>query len=891
MEFQEKLFQALKNDNLQEFANCMETTPCGSLRLGRFPVLSIMYLYNSKRLLHAYEQSFLKHNSWQNISDVAEQSEKVRDALSGTNSNSWQNSSEPVELSAKFRSVAGKCLRFYLNETVSPVEMLLILGKDGKLKKVFSATNMTAPVKQRLKDIYYVKWALSAKFNGNEIILERRPLTHAEKMRWLTLAVCIVLCVAIVVGTPFVVNAFVPFIADGNGMLRVSRVGQIKFSSGKTYVLKNDITVSQDFFVEEVNCELVGNGHTVTVTGGSLFGEFNGKMSDIVFVTDGSPVITNVNGAVENVTVNAVVNKEVNTATGFFATNNYGTITNVTVNVSGSMTAFASEDTGTYACGGVVALNKYVTVDNKTQYAHVQKCTVNYDNFSLTSRLQPDENGDILAEASFGGIVGQNDGFTYECQTTGTITSNTLDVGGICSENNHLLMDNVNNADISQTSDSLTWNPLASGIVLVNYRAVDSCKNYGTISSTTTAAESVGNRAVAVGIVYQSVSRPNWAYVQKCANFGEISATSSQNAAYAAGIIFNNISGLIKADVLDSENSGNVSATGVSNAEAAGIANRNSNTENVTVNLEDCIISGCSNSGNVSAVATNTAMAAGITNQNVSDDYVTAYLQNCKNVGKVTATAMDASACGVANFNTGGIQATNNSGEIRASGKTLAKAAGIAGIAYGYVYRCANTGAIFAESDDEVRVGGISGTAYSQTLECVSVGNIEASGDVCYVGGVIGYGEALERDEKMNSFITVEKCVALCGIKVTTKGNFAAVGGIVGIIENSQKDVEFIQTTKVVQCYFTGSLEAKTNTYVGSIVGVVGKESYLQYDAKAQTGNFLDNLYVEGGAFGAMLVGEDYQTVQDLGTKITSLEEITSDDTYKALLKRFGIKQ
>ena len=890
MEFSEKLFQALKNDNLQEFANCMETTPCGSLRLGRFPVLSIMYLYNSKRLLRTYEQSFLKHNSWQNISDVAEQSEKVRDALSGSNSNSWQNSSEPVELSAKFRSVAGKCLRFYLNETVSPVEMLLILNKTYKLKKVFPQTNMTAPVKQSLKDIYYVKWALSAKFNGNEIILERRPLTHAEKMQWLILAVCILLCVAIVVGTPFVINVFVPFIADSNGMLSVSQFGRINFSSNKIYSLKNDITLSQDVFVEEMNCELVGNGHTVTVTVGSLFGEFNGKMSDIVFVTDGTPVITNVNGAVENVTVNAVVNKEVDTATGFFATNNYGTITNVTVNVSGNMTAFASEKTGTYACGGVVALNKYVTVDNKTQYAHVQKCTVNYDNFSLTSRLQPDENGDILAEASFGGIVGQNDGFTYECETTGTITSNTLDVGGICSENNHLLMDNVNNADISQTSDSPTWNPLASGIVITNYRAVDSCKNYGSISSVTTAKESVGNRSVAVGIVYQSISRPNWAYVQKCANFGTVSATSDKNAAFAAGIIFNNISGLIKADVQDCENSGNVSATGVSNAEAAGIVNINANTENVTVNLEDCIISGCTNSGNISAVATDTAMAAGIANQNASDDYVTAYLQNCSNEGKVTATASDASACGVTNFNTGGIQAAENSGELRAKGKTLAKAAGIAGIAYGYVYRCANTGTVFAESDDEVRVGGISGTAYSQTLECVSAGSIEASGNICYVGGVIGYGEVLERDEKMNSFITVEKCASICKIKVATAAKFASVGGIVGIIENSKKDVEFIQTTKVVQCFFTGSIEA-ANAYVGGIVGVVGKESYLKYDSNVATGNFLDNLYVAGTAFGAMLVDEDYQNAQDLGTQIASFEEITSDATYQALLKRFGIKQ
>ena len=229
MEFFERLFQALKKDNLKEFKNCMETNNCGSLRLGRFPVLSVMYLYNSRRLLRAYEKQFLKHNSWRDIG-------------------------EPMELSAKFRDIAGKCLRIYLSETVSPVEMLLLLNKDFKLRRVFPKAHMTAPVKQRLRDIYFVKWGLEAEFVRNKIVLQRRPMTRVEKTRWITGTLCVVLCVALIVGTPFVVNTFAPFITDGNGALLVTKWEQIEFDSHKTYALKNNITVPDNFFVEDMNC-------------------------------------------------------------------------------------------------------------------------------------------------------------------------------------------------------------------------------------------------------------------------------------------------------------------------------------------------------------------------------------------------------------------------------------------------------------------------------------------------------------------------------------------------------------------------------------------------------------------------------------------------------------
>ena len=509
MEFFEELFQALKNDDIKAFRSCMETTNCGSLRLGRFPVLSVMYLYKATRLLRVYEKGFLKHNSWRDVG-------------------------EPMEIAAKFRSVAGKCLRFYLNETVSPVEMLLLLNRDFKLKRVFSQAHVTAPVKQRLKDIYFVKWGLQADFVRNTIVLEHRPMTRAEKLHWLNCTLCVVLCVALIVGTPFVVNAFAPFISDGNGAIVVSKWEQIRFSSDKTYALGNDVTVPENFFVEEMNCTLNGNNHTVTVQGNGVFGDINGALKDIVFETNGSPVAEKValGAVVDRVTVYAVVNMQTDKAIGFFANDNFGTVNNVVLNVTGNLSAVApqqeepTDDAVSFNCGGIVARNNYTVQGNNYDEAKVLNCSANYDNFTLQGQLQ--------ANATFGGIVGVNDGYVQDCQTSGAIVANTFDVAGICAENNYALFNDVNRANLSQSTDVVEWSPFVAGIVLNNFLGgVQGCYNYGAITSVSTAVatdEEHSPTVYAAGIVNRA-----YGSVQKSANRGVIRAESN-GAVYVGGI-------------------------------------------------------------------------------------------------------------------------------------------------------------------------------------------------------------------------------------------------------------------------------------------------------------------------------------------------------------------
>ena len=589
MEFYEKLFQALRKDDIKEFKSCMETNYCGSLRLGRFPVLSVMYLYNSRRLLRAYEKKFLKHNSWQDVG-------------------------EPPELGARFRGIAGKCLRLYLNETVSPLEMLLLLDRNPKLKRVFSQAHITAPVKQRLKDIYYIRWGLQAEFVRGKIVLERRPLTRAEKLRWFMSAVCAVLCLAIFVSAPFVVNTFSPFITDELGVLNVSNWNQIRFKSDKIYALKNDVTVPENFFAQEMNCELRGNGHTVKVLGNGLFGKLNGKLSDITFETNGSPIAQSVSLETknvrvdgkqtlqlklkaENVTVNASVNMQTDQPIGFFANDNYGYIKDVVVNVSGVLTAIAAEQTDdegeeteavSFNCGGIVARNNMTHDENGHIFASLENCSANYDNFSLKGKLE--------TNAAFGGIVGTNDGGVKNCQTSGSVTADTFDFAGICAENNDWISTSENKIDIKQTSDVTGWNPLAAGIVLLNYYVVDNCVNYGSIACSSNAVASTDGEgspcAYAAGIAYENVG----AYVQFCENKGAISSSATKIDASASGVCY-----FSNGIVILCVNDGEISASSSNQVEVAGI-----------VSLSYGNIRRCINNGKVMAKSQNYAYVGGI---------------------------------------------------------------------------------------------------------------------------------------------------------------------------------------------------------------------------------------------------------------------------------------
>ncbi|MCI8420738.1 MAG: hypothetical protein HFE34_00440 [Clostridia bacterium] len=495
---EDNLLQVIKKDDIKEFDALMEKAQCGAYRLGRFPVLSLLYLYKSRKILSAYEEMFLKTTNSVTLS-------------------------EPAEISRKFSAKAGKCLRLYLNEVVSPLEMLLILDRTKHLKKVYPMTNLSSAVKQRLKSIHYIRYSLSVKFEGSEIIIEKRPLTYREKKKIATICLSAFLVILIVIGASITTSIVSPKRLDK----------YIDLSANEEFILEHDVYVPKNYSIEEVNCTIIGNGHKLIFRKGAKIKTFNGKLSDMTIESSGKAVFTTIseNASLENVTVNVKSSIATAESNAFVAITNYGSMDGVKVNVSGTLST-AKEVAGEITLGGMVYGNA----------GTIKNCAVNYSQFSLNGKANTGAN------TSFGGIVGINNGNVQDCLVVGKITADTADVAGVCLINNYVISDTVNQADISQKSDIAGWSPIACGIVLRNYYLVKNCENSGLISAISSSEQTgTGDGAPSVTSAGISYLNGGGASIEMCKNVGEISAIGNGEAitggisATSYGYIYNSI--------------------------------------------------------------------------------------------------------------------------------------------------------------------------------------------------------------------------------------------------------------------------------------------------------------------------------------------------------------
>lgn len=485
---EEQLLSVIEKDDLKAFNALMEKARCGSYRLGRFPVLSLLYLCASRKILAAYEVQFLKITSWTELS-------------------------EPARLTRRFSKVAGKCLRLYFNETVSPLEMLIMLDKGKHAQKVYPKTKLSEAVKERMQLIYAIKYALALKFEGNELLIARRPLTRGERKKLSVLAIGCAAALAVMITVPV---TFGVLFGQRNGG-DVTMMSQINLAKDTTYTLQSDITVSKRYAGKEVNCKIIGNGHKITFKKNATLGEFSGGIKDATIVTAGSPVFTYFmpNAELTGVTVNVNAGVTENGHSAMLVLANYGTLDGVTVNVSGNLSATAkgmSGNTDELIFGGLALENVYYS---KGIYGTIKNCTVNYSDFSLS--------GELSANATFGGIVGINNGVVENCTVTGEITADTFDLAGACYVNYATLSRVVNEAKLQQVARTEEWSPVVGGIVIENAFVTEYCKNAGDI-----AVEGDGI-AICGGIAARTYGQTNY-----CISSGDIEV--SAQSAYMGNI-------------------------------------------------------------------------------------------------------------------------------------------------------------------------------------------------------------------------------------------------------------------------------------------------------------------------------------------------------------------
>jgi len=472
----ETIYQSIKEDNLALFSAYIEGKE--NLSFGRFPILSICYMFEANKIISKYK------------------------VLLG-NISKYQRIDEPFELYKKFRECAGKTLRLYRKEdsVVTPLEMLAILEKDSLVKKLYKTFYTNETIKRNLKSIYKMA-LLKIRIENSDIDIERRPLARVQKRVYgwsLMLSVSFVFLISLVYALVIAVGGMgIP----SSPCKIYNEVQLYKALATKShFILERDLQLSELKGDTQFSGVLDGDGKTLYIdflSDASFISNNLGTIKNLnivytnidtsisnktsLFVGENSGEISRVNIYCYN--INLVCNKSLDRdvgLTGFAITNN-GNIIGSTIMLNG--TFIANGDGECFVSG--------FAIDNN---GSIKDCTVLSDSSIDTS--EADASGFVINNAK--------SGLVYKCD---------------------------NNCTISQVSSNDGWSPTVAGVVLTNYGTVEDCINRADLS-----VVSENHTENAQGVALNGgISANNYGDIVKCLNTADIKVKTENIMLYAGGV-------------------------------------------------------------------------------------------------------------------------------------------------------------------------------------------------------------------------------------------------------------------------------------------------------------------------------------------------------------------
>lgn len=492
------LLESIKQDNLILFSTSIKNNKY--ISFGRFPILSLCYLYNAKKILKNYKQDF------DNISD-------------------YKIVEEPFEIYKKFKNYAGRTLRLYLNgDIVTPLEMLAILHYDALLKKEYIAQTKSQKQIDNLKSIYRIN-KQKIELDENSISIEKSSL-NTSQMRFHKITLLATTTFITVICFIFIVSSIITGFGVCNSPFYVYNQTQLllALNSNKNFVIKNDITLTNTSNNFNFYGSLDGGGFTIFIQ----------NVLDDYLINNNFGIIKNLKICYGNVTSKNQnqneINKTISTSTSLLVNNNSGTIQNVDIETSKLNITFSNSS-------NIIFFNGFAITNNGT----VKNCTIS-SNVNLVSKIDKD--------CFFSGFVGNNYATVENCvyNNSCSIITNEVDASGIVNINNIKGLTNYckNYADISQTSSRNRNSPNASGIAIHNYSLIKNCYNFGNIKIT-----SNNDNTGAQGIIFVGgICAENYSNILKCLNKGQITAFSKRILVYAGGISAISLSGIVNNFIL-----------------------------------------------------------------------------------------------------------------------------------------------------------------------------------------------------------------------------------------------------------------------------------------------------------------------------------------------------
>lgn len=476
-----QLLEAVKKDDCEAFFNLTKNTRLGSTCFGRFPVLSLMYLYGSDNLVKHFEKKLLEVGVYTVVD-------------------------EPEEIYSVFREKAKKCLRLYVDKdaVVSPLEMLLILSRGAHFWYAYPLAAKSAIVKNNINAICNIVYGSPPLKKSGRLAAPVLPLKKKNKI--------LVLAAYVVAGVFALLSVFglvfgistngktekSPYIvAGGESFTQALNKAQERYydargegNAAKTYLeLSQDIIIdSLNGFTENLFADIYGNGHKITFSQPLTKNVFNyivGKVVDVTFIFTLDMTVKDFTGALANVI----------TADG--------SLKNCRFIVGGSITVQSDYEYSAdyFPVGLAIGANG----------GKIIGCTVTTSDLTVA--------GYEHANFVLGGLSGVNEGEITDCKSSlAGVTVDTVDFGGIVAFNQKGKVEKcVSDLDLSLTTSAGNWLINAGGICYSNLSALTDCRVTGELTV---------NSAEATGVLLGGITVYNQNVISKCSN----SAVTTVNA-------------------------------------------------------------------------------------------------------------------------------------------------------------------------------------------------------------------------------------------------------------------------------------------------------------------------------------------------------------------------
>ena len=474
------MIKSITNDNVEQFERDFGSyIQEGNVFFGAYSLLSILYIFNAKKILKEYQSVLIKNYKKDEIAF-----------------------NEELLIDEKFSKIAKLNYREYKKaKEVSPVEVLVLQGKYKKAIKLSNTLNLNVEQQKRIKKI--LKTLSFSKINVSDI-LDWSQQVKIEKnfsfFNWQFLCSILAICIAVI---SIILVSTNDILKHGDGskehpyrIYTSADFEQVRNNPDANYKLMGDIDLTQIATIDIFSGVIDLSNYTINV-------------NKPIFNTLHSTSIVKY-GTIKN-TDNISISQEY---MGFLCNYNLGEIEDINIWAGDYDVTFTKSD-NTYF-GVLVGCNKNSIKDCRTSSLFNEK-------LKCYSSLYGNNH-------NIGGIAGYNEGIIENCKNDTKIVSTFQDVGGICGCNNNegKITNCYNGSNLATTNSNSSWIVMIGGITPINKGNIYKSKNSGEISGT-----SINNDTYSGGIVGYLSSN---GIVDGCKNIGKVNSSAKQSA-FSGGIV------------------------------------------------------------------------------------------------------------------------------------------------------------------------------------------------------------------------------------------------------------------------------------------------------------------------------------------------------------------